>query len=59
MKKIGLIHEEESYAVRGLIYEISYDFIRMKTFLKSLELRFGLIINFSKRQLQIYGVNPS
>jgi hypothetical protein len=36
----------------------SYDFIRMKTFLKSLGLRFGLIINFSKRQLQIYGVNP-
>ncbi len=35
-----------------------YDFARMKTYLNSLGLKFGLIVNFGKKQLQIYGVNP-
>ena len=35
-----------------------YDFARTKTYLSSLGLKFGLIVNFGKRQLQIYGVSP-
>lgn len=33
-----------------------YDFSRMKTYLHGLMLRFGLIVNFGYRQLQIFGV---
>jgi hypothetical protein len=29
-----------------------------KTYLNSLGLKFGLIVNFGKKQLQIYGVSP-
>jgi len=35
-----------------------YEFIRTKTFLNHLGLRFGLVVNFGKKQFQIYGVNP-
>lgn len=35
-----------------------YEFARTKTFLKSLDLKFGLVVNFGKKQLQIYGVDP-
>jgi GxxExxY protein len=34
-----------------------YDFARTKTYLNNLGLKFALIANFGKRQLQIYGVN--
>lgn len=34
----------------------SYEFAGMKTFLAALGLRFGLLVNFGYRQLQIYGV---
>jgi len=33
-----------------------YDFKRVKTYLKSLGLKFGLLVNFGKNQLQIHGV---
>jgi len=35
-----------------------YDFAQMKTYLNNLGLKIGLIVNFGKRQLQIYGVSP-
>lgn len=35
-----------------------YDFARTKTYLNSLGLKIGLIVNFGKKQLQIYGVSP-
>ena len=35
-----------------------YDFAQMKTFLRNLGLEFGVIVNFGKKQLQIYAVNP-
>jgi hypothetical protein len=35
-----------------------YDFARTKTYLNNLGLKFALIVNFGKGQLQIYGVNP-
>lgn len=34
-----------------------YDFAQTKTYLNSLGLKFGLIVNFGKKQLQVYGVN--
>lgn len=43
--------------IRSLLdFPTEYDFSRMRTYLKSLELQFGLIVNFGKKQLQIYGV---
>lgn len=33
-----------------------YDFSRVQTYLASLNLEFGLVINFGRKQLQIYGV---
>ncbi|HRJ44669.1 MAG TPA: GxxExxY protein, partial [Caldilineaceae bacterium] len=43
--------------IRSLLdFPTQYDFSRMNTYLKSLELQFGLIVNFGKKQLQIYGV---
>lgn len=35
----------------------SYEFARTKTYLNSLGLKLGLIVNFGKKQLQIFGVN--
>ncbi len=37
----------------------AYDFISTKTYLKNLGLRLGLVINFGKKQLQIFGVTPN
>ncbi len=34
-----------------------YDFERMKTYLRSMCLRFGLLVNFGYRQLQLFGVS--
>ncbi len=39
-----------------LNYPSWYEFARTKNYLKSLGLRFGLVVNFGKKQLQIYGV---
>lgn len=36
-----------------------YDFARMKTFLNALRLKTGLLVNYGKRELQIFGVGPS
>ncbi len=40
------------------LFPPKYEFARTKTFLNSLGLRLGLIVNFGKKQLQIYGVVP-
>lgn len=43
--------------IRSLLkYPTAYDFMAMKTYLKSLGLKFGLVVNFGSKQLQIYGV---
>ncbi len=34
----------------------SYDFFATKTYLKSLGLQFGLVLNFAQKELQIYGI---
>jgi GxxExxY protein len=45
--------------IRSLLdHPTRYDFARTKTYLNSLDLRIGLIVNFGKKRLQIYGVNP-
>jgi len=46
--------------IRSLLdYPTQYDFSRMKTYLNSLELQFGLVVNFGKKQLQICGVKST
>lgn len=43
--------------VRSLLpYPTEYDFTRMQSYLKCLGLSIGLVINFGKEQLQLYGV---
>jgi GxxExxY protein len=45
--------------IRSLVdHPPRYDFARTKTYLNSLGLKFGLVVNFGKKQLQIFGVNP-
>lgn len=45
--------------IRSLLdYPTQYDFARIKTYLNCLGLKFGLVANFGKKQLQIYGVSP-
>lgn len=44
--------------LRSLLdYPTEYDFTRLKTYLVSLHLSIGLVINFGREQLQIYGVS--
>lgn len=44
--------------LRSLLdYPTEYDFTRLKTYLAGLQLPFGLVINFGRTQLQIYGVS--
>lgn len=46
--------------VRAMLeFPSAYDFARMKTFLNALRLRTGLLVNFGKKELQIFGVNPA
>ena len=55
-----LLLVEDSYLLNVcalLDYPGRYEYARTKTFLNSLGLRFGLIVNFGKRKLQIFGVN--
>lgn len=42
----------------NLPYPPTYDFIKMQSFLKALRLKVGLVINFNKSEVQIYGVTP-
>jgi len=37
----------------------SYDFLKMKTFVRNLKANFGLLVNFGHKQLQIYGISPN
>jgi len=54
-----LIEDNYLLNIRSLLDQPTrYDFARTKTYLNSLGLKFGLIVNFGKRQLQIYGVSP-
>lgn len=54
-----LIENRCLLSVRSLLdHPPAYDFARMKTYLNSLGLAFGLIVNFGKKELQLYGVNP-
>ncbi len=51
---------EDSYLlnIRSLLdHPPGYEFARTKTYLNSLGLKIGLIVNFGKKQLQIYGVS--
>lgn len=44
--------------LRSLLdYPTEYDFTRLKTYLASLHLSIGLVINFGREQLQIHGVS--
>lgn len=52
-----LIADNYLVHVRSLLdHPTEYDFTRMKTYLTSLDLKFGLVVNFGRKQLQIYGV---
>lgn len=54
-----LIEGKFLLSIRALLDQLPvYEFARMKTYLNSLGLSLGLVVNFGKKQLQIYGVNP-
>jgi GxxExxY protein len=54
-----LVEDNYLLNIRALLDQPTrYDFARTKTYLNSLSLKFGLIVNFGKKQLQIYGVGP-
>ncbi|NUM46506.1 MAG: GxxExxY protein [Anaerolineales bacterium] len=42
----------------NLEYPPRYDFARMKTYLRTCGVKFGFILNFGRKQIQIFGVNP-
>lgn len=55
-----LVAEKYLIHIRSLLaYPTSYDFTRTKTYLKSLKVPIGLVINFGRTQLQIYGVTTT
>ena len=55
-----LIADDYLVGVRAVIdWPSVYDFARLKTYLNRLGLRFGFLVNFSKHQLQIFGVDTS
>ena len=44
--------------IRSLLHHpTAYDYIQTKTYLEALGLNIGLVVNFGRRQLQIYGIN--
>jgi GxxExxY protein len=46
-------------SIRAILeHPTRYDFAQMKTFLRNMNLKIGLIVNFGKKELQIFGVNP-
>jgi GxxExxY protein len=52
-----LIADNYLVHIRALLdYPTGYDLTRTKTYLTGLGLQFGLVVNFGRRQLQIYGV---
>ncbi len=54
-----LIQDAYLLNIRSLFsYPAKYEFSQMKTYLNHLGLKIGLVVNFGKRQLQIFGVNP-
>ena len=55
-----LVAERYLIHIRSLLdYPTTYDFIRTKTYLMSMNLAIALVINFGRNQLQIYGVTTS
>lgn len=55
-----LVNDMCLLSIRAVLdYPTQYDFARMKTYLNSLKLPFGVIINFGKHELQLYGVSPT
>ncbi len=53
-----LLNQDCIVNIRALLeYPPRYDFARMKTYLRSYGLKIGFILNFGKRNIQIYGVN--
>jgi len=46
--------------IRSLLdFPSKYDFAQMKTYLNGLSIRAGIIANFGKKQLQLYGVTAT
>jgi GxxExxY protein len=55
-----LVAERYLMNVRSLyLRPPAYEFMRTKTYLNQLGLEFGLLLNFGKKQLQIYGVKAT
>ena len=55
-----LIADQYLVHIRSLLeYPTKYDFTSTKTYLQCLGLKFGLVVNFSKKELQIYGVKAN
>jgi GxxExxY protein len=53
-----LIEDAYLLDIRALLDQPSvYEFARTKTYLNSLGLKHGFVVNFGKKQLQIYGVS--
>ena len=54
-----LIADRYLLNIRGLMpIPATYNFTSTKTYLENLGLQFGLVINFGRRELQIYGITP-
>jgi GxxExxY protein len=55
-----LIEHQHLLGIRSLLsHPTKYDFAQMKTYLNSLGLKTGIVVNFGKQQLQIYGVSAN
>jgi GxxExxY protein len=55
-----LVADKYLIHIRSLLdFPTQYDFSRVKTYLASLNLKFGLVVNFGRKQLQIYGVKSN
>ena len=54
------IHEDYDDIVRSVLDRPSpYEFIRTRTYIDVLGLQFGFVVNFGKKQLQIYGIQAT
>ncbi|MFK7984106.1 MAG: GxxExxY protein [Saprospiraceae bacterium] len=56
--KWPLINNQFICGVTAFRESTSLDIIKVKTYLKSLNLPLGLMVHFGKKQLEIYGVSP-
>ena len=55
-----LVAEKYLLYIRSLLDQpTTFDFVQTKTYLKSLNLAIALVINFSRNELQIYGVTTT